>query len=182
MTTVKLFGCRYSGTKYLAKLLLINWDVGEERKKYGRKHSLPLNVPENMPVIVISKHPAAYVASLRDRRWSKKTPVQTLINDWVAHHEAWLKLTDKQGIAVKHEDLLFSFADTMKKIEVALNMPARDKYINFTEFCGSPKRVVKVEYYRNKEYMGFITPDDQEAIATIPATMLEKLGYLERAK
>lgn len=183
MRIVKLFGCRHSSTKYLTELLELNWNVSVATDKYGHKHGVSDKVPTNVPVIVVSKHPAAYIASVRDRHWGSKASTKVLIEEWAKNHSAWLELAEKQGIMIRYDDLLFDFENTMKKIGNMLKMISKhSKYQNVVKYCGNPKREVKRKYYKNGEYVKLMTPDDQESIDSIPEELLKKLGYVSGDK
>ena len=184
MKQVKLFGCRHSGTKYLTRLLEINWNVEVPLKEYGHKHEKPGIIPDDVLVIVIYKHPAAYIASVRDRlvdrephrkAWGDRRPVGELIGDYTRKHTLWLDVAD---CIVHYEDLLFDFQNTMKRIEESLNLkPQREKYKNVEKYCGNPRRTVKREYYKNKKYKEIMTDKDWKTINKIPDDLMKKLGF-----
>lgn len=177
--SVKLYGCRYSGTKYMTRLLELNWDVEVCLKKYGHKHRQPVNLPQDIPVVIIHKHPAAYIASVKRRPWwGDKAPVNVRIGDWIRCHSTWFKLKNEHLAIVKYEDLLYDFAGTMERIEEALKLiPIKEEYENILTFCGNLRNPVRTEYYTNKEYMDLMTSEDLTAINKIPVDLLKKLGY-----
>jgi hypothetical protein len=176
--TVKIYGCRHSGTRYIRKLFPLNWHVEmASNLTYGSKHKIPkIELPDDVSVIIIHKHPAAYIASLRSRYWGSKLSTNILIDNWVNNHLNWLKL--KQSVIIKHEDLLFDFDNTMCQIEFTLGLvPKYEKYKNIFTHCGKSSQTVNRKFYKEKEYLRTLSQKDLEVITNIPNDLMKTLGY-----
>lgn len=185
MQLVKLYGCRHSGTKYLTQLLEKNFECTIVLKKFSHKHTMPKGIPPDFKVIAIIKNPYSYIVNARKRGWSKNNSVKQLINSYVATNNAWKKLTDKQGIMIRYEDLLFDFNNTMEKVREALDLEMKEKnFTNIVEICGQPNWKLNnselkfnMDYYKNEEYLLDLSRTDLDIINSIAKSIIQQFGY-----
>jgi hypothetical protein len=189
ITYVKQYGCKRSGTCYVAALLRKNFpNTHVLIHRLGGKHADPVAfaeceatepdlqaaiAAEQVRSVIAVKNPYSwihsYVSTHKNQKWSPdfsaryaKDPIEATkwaCQMWNQRNRLWAEMP-KWRLFVRHEDLLTHFQQTMRRVETQLDLP-----------------IVPGAYQNIEKKM---TPNDTESKKTFDAKPYLLREYLEK--
>ncbi len=145
-------------------------------------------------VVVVTKHPMAWLVSLRRSPYHlaggeprpirrERLPIEpdSLLDIWRIKTERYLELSRRDGVAlVRSEDLLDDAEEALQPAFAELRLQRSTE--RWTDFRDSVKHDARTQdeirsYYREERWRAEVSSDDLDHADALPAELLEPLGY-----